>query len=589
MNKVHFNYITIQNFFSVGPEIKIDFNQYPGISYVYGLNKDLNVKNGSGKSTIFVDAILFALFNKTIKKVNKVNIPHRLSKNDCFVKLNFMVNEDEYTIENYITPTHCKLFKNSEDITKSSIKETYDYIEEEVIKSSFIVFRNCLVLSISGFKNIFEMTKYEKRNFVEQMMNFSQIGTMYSMTKEDLNTLDKELAIKRQTSNSLEKDINQFKKSAISFNDDKTKTIERLNNELNELLKESQNLEIDDSKYLAAQKFVEDKLKENDTNLNTLLKSKDRMNKLLAEINSDISNSNNIRSKYSKVIDVICESCKDHVDNILGLDSIQETITNKKNELSLTTAEYEKNIDEINNLQSLHSKLNLQKQNLIKKINEISSNKNIKNRIQKNIDEKNNSINTETNKVSPFHDLIIKYTEDLKVTNEIIQEQVEKRKYLDIMSFIFSEDGVKKHLILDFINILNSRIKKYLEEMGCEYTCIFDANFECEFLTISGPCEYSNFSAGERARIDCACLFSFRDLLYGQGTLQTNILICDEILDTGVDEFAITSIIKILKEISMTQNIFLISHRECVSPEDFNRVITVEKVNGYTTIKMEDN
>ena len=59
---------------------------------------------------------------------------------------------------------------------------------------------------------------------------------------------------------------------------------------------------------------------------------------------------------------------------------------------------------------------------------------------------------------------------------------------------------------------------------------------------------------------------------------------CDEVLDQGLDEYAINSIIKILKEIAKDQTVYVISHRECVTPEDFNDIITVQKWNGYTTL-----
>jgi len=146
-------------------------------------------------------------------------------------------------------------------------------------------------------------------------------------------------------------------------------------------------------------------------------------------------------------------------------------------------------------------------------------------------------------------------------------------------------------IVILFVYLIHDRdrllleLRKYLEEMGCEYTAIFDPNFGCTFITTTGPCEYDNFSAGERRRIDIATTFAFRDLLFGQGTLQSNVLICDEIFDVSIDEFCVNSIIKLLKDEAETQTIYIISHRECIDSEgDFDNVIELKKEGGFTSI-----
>lgn len=588
MNQIIFNWISIRNFFSVGAEVKLNFHDYPGMTYIYGINKDLNVKNGSGKSTVTVDAILFALFNKTVKNVNKNNIPHRLVKKDAEVKLNFTVGGEEYTVINTVSPTAVQLYRGEEEITKSSIKETYDFIEKEIIKSSYLMFKNSLVLSITGSKNIHEMTKSEKRKFIEQLMNFSQIGEMYKMCREDLGTLDKELNIKRAYVNKLEEDLEQFTERCETFNADQKIKIENYKKQLVKLKKERGSLKTSDPKLDLISKKISEKSEKNKEELSTLLSEKAQFDSLIGELNGDVKSVATIKKKYSSILSVINSCCKDKVDEVLGINTIEEEIENKKKAAKSAKRKFIKVKTKITKLQEIDNVLSEKYAEVRRKISTLESNKLLIARLDKNIQEKEESLNVAKEEVSPFEELITRYEANRDAGTEELSKMAERRKYLDFMVFIFSEEGVKKHLISDFINILNNRIRKYLEEMGCEYTAIFDTNFDSEFLTTSGPCEYSNFSAGERVRIDTACLFAFRDLLFGQGTLQSNLLICDEILDTGLDEFAINSIIKILKETTKDQNVFIISHRECVAPEDFDRTVLVEKQNGFTTIKNEN-
>jgi DNA repair exonuclease SbcCD ATPase subunit len=589
MNQIIFNWMTIKNFFSVGAEVKINFHDYPGMNYIHGINKDLNVKNGSGKSTVTCDALLFALFNKTVKKVNKNNIPHRLVGKEAEVKLNFTVAGDEYTIINTVLPTRAKLYRGDEEITKSTIKETYDFIEREIIKSSYMMFKNSLVLSITGSKNIFEMSKYDKRKFIEQLMNFSQIGEMYKMCKEDLNTLDKELNAKRTYVNKLEEDLEQFKERCTTFKSDQKVKIAATKNQLKLLKVDQKKIKTSDPKLIKVQARITELLATNKESLDIQKAEKAEFDTKIAQLNGDVKSVATLKKKYSSILDVIGTCCISKVDDVLGIGTIEEDIETKKNEIISAKKAYISVKKKIESLQEMKTILIEKQTQTTQKVTQLQSNAALFDRLTLNISDKETELKKDRNEVSPFEELIVRYGANHKTSTDELTTMAERRKYLDFMVFIFSEDGVKKHLISDFINILNTRIRKYLEEMGCEYTALFDTNFDCEFLTTSGPCEYSNFSAGERVRIDTSCLFAFRDLLFGQGTLQSNLLICDEILDSGLDEFAINSIIKILKETTSDQNVFVISHRECIAPEDFDRVILVEKQNGFTTIKNESD
>jgi len=593
MNKIHFNNITIKNFFSIGAEVHLNFNDYNGMNYVFGFNKDLNVKNGSGKSAIFIDAILFALFNKTSKGVNKSYIPHRLVGKECLVTINFDIDGINYTIENGVYPTYIKLWKKEdgkekEDITKSSIKETSEYIEKEVLKSTFLMFRNSLVLSINDNKPVFRMGKWETRNFTEQMLNMSHIGRMYNKAKEKLNALDNTLNLKRQSVNSLERDVNEFKTKAESFSKDQKKLIQKLDNDLLDIEGQIGAMNTDDTKYIEKKTALEEKKTQLTEKFEEIKKSVSDLDIRLTEITTEIRNFENSKKKYSKVLDIICDECTKKTDEVLGIDKIKESMderTNEMDEIKKKKAKFKALLEKImESNKALVQGIETQK-HMISKIN---SNRAELQYLTKELDEKTAQLAVEKKKTSPFDDLIEKYQKELNVTTDTIKEMVENRKYMDFLVFMTSEEGVRKHLLLDYVNILNNRIRNYLEEMACEYTAVFDGNFNCEFITTTGPCHYDNFSAGEKVRIDSAFMFAVRDLLFGQGTLQSNLFICDEILDASLDEYAIQSVIKILKEIAKTQTVFVISHRECVSPEDFNNIVTIKKQNGYTTIIDED-
>ena len=175
----------------------------------------------------------------------------------------------------------------------------------------------------------------------------------------------------------------------------------------------------------------------------------------------------------------------------------------------------------------------------------------------------------------------------LKSQVNILKEQEKKYKYLEVLEMIVSEDGAKKFIIKDLVQVLNNRIQKYLEKTGALFTAMFDDSFNCEFLTESGPCSYENFSRGEQARINLAIIFTFKDILSNMGNISSNILVLDELLDLGLDDYAITAFASILKELSKSTTVFVVSHKENMIDVEFDNIIELVKQNGFTIIKSD--
>jgi len=170
MNKIIFNTISIQNFKSIGPKMEFDFSKHNGLNYIYGTNLDINgTTNGVGKSTIFVDAILFALYGKTLKNTNNAYIANRVllgKKIETNVTLNFTVAGRNYEGVSTIRPggstVKFRLFEDGIEITKSTISKTREFLKKEILKCSFGLFVNSVILSASNSYNFFGMKKVMK-------------------------------------------------------------------------------------------------------------------------------------------------------------------------------------------------------------------------------------------------------------------------------------------------------------------------------------------------------------------------------------------------------------------------------------------
>jgi DNA repair exonuclease SbcCD ATPase subunit len=189
---------------------------------------------------------------------------------------------------------------------------------------------------------------------------------------------------------------------------------------------------------------------------------------------------------------------------------------------------------------------------------------------------------------NPFRELMEKTEFELETLKTQMIKYVKDIKHLEILRDACSENGVKRFIIKDIVKLLNSLIQKYLNEIGAEYLVYFDESFEFKFITMNGECEFSNFSTGERQRIQIATILAFRDLILN-GKINSNIFVIDEFLDSGIDTVAIKNVLNILnkKSVEAHQNIFIISHRqETTESVVFNHVIEVIKENGISRLKI---
>src|SRR5699024_1217310 len=93
---------------------------------------------------------------------------------------------------------------------------------------------------------------------------------------------------------------------------------------------------------------------------------------------------------------------------------------------------------------------------------------------------------------------------------------------------------------------------------------------------------YASFSQGEKARIDIALLFTWRDIAAKVSGVQISTLILDEVMDSATDAEGIKAIQAIINKLE-GQNVFIISHREH-DPEAYGQHLQMKKVGRFTVM-----
>ena len=132
--------------------------------------------------------------------------------------------------------------------------------------------------------------------------------------------------------------------------------------------------------------------------------------------------------------------------------------------------------------------------------------------------------------------------------------------------------------------MINKQVNRYLQMMD------FYINFKLneEFSeTIESPIHedfcYASFSEGEKKRIDLALQFTWREVARVKNSVNTNLLIMDEVFDSSLDTFGTDDFLKIIKFIIKDANTFVISHK--IDMQDkFENVLKFDKVKGFSQI-----
>ncbi len=181
--------------------------------------------------------------------------------------------------------------------------------------------------------------------------------------------------------------------------------------------------------------------------------------------------------------------------------------------------------------------------------------------------------------------------EDAKEVLELINEKQihsEKLKIQEDSVLLLKDDGIKTSIIKKYLPILNSLINKYLASL--DFFVLFEFNEQFEESIKSryrDTFSYGSFSEGQKLRINLAIIFAWRELIKVKNSINNNLLLMDEILDSSADSEGVALLNNILFGESMkNSNIFLISHRPEWS-DKFTNTIQLEMKNNFTVKKNE--
>ncbi len=594
MRLVNFKSLTIKNFLSVG-ETPVSINFQPGVNVITGTNYDKeDSKNGVGKSTI-ADALYFALFGTTIRELSKDLIVNSFTKKKCEVVLDIDIENgnglSQYRITRTINPTKCHMTKNGEDITRSTMAKTNEYIQKLVLSNGKI-FQNSVIMTINNTVPFMAQSKVDKRKFIESILSLEIFSEMLSKAREEHNTLKKDYEVLFTKVEGIEKGYKFNKEQLDTFEENKKLKIEALEKRSEENKAKIEELKKDIKELPDG---VLERLNIKIEQCNEELKEIQNLYKAayqnLADVKSKISHAEN-QLKETEKVGAICTTCKRAYsdDDIKHKESNKKELNNKLKDLNKELATAQKALDKVNTNQVKKEKeiKDVQdKKNVVRDV--LNNNKNVEvkiglineniQEILKDIDE----VKKQTNDV--LENVVKELEEKLKIGKDDLEKLDHECRILECVKFVVSEEGVKSYIVKKILAVLNGRMAYYLDKLHANCLCQFDEFFDEQITDEKGELKsYFNFSGGERKRIDLACLFSFLDIRRMQGDVHFSTIFYDELLDSSLDDKGVELVLDVLRERAQkhNENCYIITHRGTTITEKIDNTVFLEKRNNFT-------
>lgn len=566
---IEFKTIKWKNFLSTGNNFtEVNLNDH---------NKTLIIgENGAGKSTI-LDALCFGLFNKPFRKITKPQLINSVNLADCRVEIQFTIGKVDWQINRGMKPTVFEIYKNGVQLNQSaSAAEQQKWFEQNVLKLNYKSFTQIVVLGSSTFVPFMQLPAAGRREVIEDILDIRIFSAMNTVLKDRIKE-NKEAVSEIDYSISLLKDKVDVQKRFIE--DLKKQGEDNVTLWQEEITK----LELDiKSSHLELERYMRDidTMTHQMNDLPNPQKELDKLNEFHIKFRSKIKDMES--SIEFLTSNDVCPTCNQDIteefknynitsgkEKISKLESALEDIESK--EKTLTDSLNQRNViqKEINQVQN--------------KINNCFSAINWKQDKVKETENQIQSIKSNTDSVDREREKMKTLIEQGK-GQELQRRQISKRSTeLKIIGDILKDGGVKSTIIRKYLPVMNTLINKHLQELEFYVNFNLDDTFsETIKSRFRDEFSYASFSEGEKMRIDLALLFTWREVAKLKNSVNTNILILDEIFDSSLDGNGTADFINILRTVTDGNNVFVISHKEDMLHDKFDNVIQFKKVKNFS-------
>lgn len=532
-------------------------------------------------NTAFIDAITFSLYKKAYRNINLPQLVNNINQKDCLAEIEFSIGETEWMVRRGLSPNIFEIYKNGELLDQhSSVIEQQRWLEQNVLKMSYKAFIQIVILGSSAFIPFMQLVPADRRDVIEDLLDIKLFSSMNSLVKEKIKEFKDEVKILTLKKDSFEDKI-QMQKDFIEQIEKRSRDdIQEKTDSIAELFASIENLQNENA-------AISSEIEERNKTLEELVGVFDKLKSLLAtktQLTVEASNLKKTAEFFSN--NDTCPTCSQHIDKEFKKSKHKEI----KNQLLTIKKSYD-DLLQIIDIENERQEAFKQTSNELNNLNQKISNNNYQiNQFQRSIKELHLQIKKLTDEINNSNDENKKLNSYIAALDEVKENTVglkEEIHHYEYVQLLLKDSGVKSRIIEKYLKIINQQINKYLNLLELYVNFTLDSEFNEEITTPTFErFSYGNFSEGQKRRVDLALLFTWRYISAIKNSANTNLLICDEILDGSLDEMGHFAFLKIIKEEMKNCNVFVISHRDGIEHR-FDKVITIEK-RGNFTVKTEN-
>jgi DNA repair exonuclease SbcCD ATPase subunit len=565
---IHFKNISWQNFLSTGQHpTKVNLSEH-GTTLIIG-------NNGAGKSTI-LDALCFSLYGKAFRKINKNQLINSTNEKGALVEIEFSVNKTDWKVVRGIKPNTFEIYRDGKPLDQShSAVDQQKWLEQNVLKMNYKSFTQIVILGSSTFVPFMQLPLSSRREVVEDLLDIKIFSSMNLLIKEKIRGCKEEI-----------KTLSLKKESLLDKVDMQERFIEEIENQSNANINANKekiaNLESEIGDCMDKNESLEEPLSEFIKEQESISGYADKLRKL-GNLKGKISQKVSTITKEHKFFteNRVCPTCTQDIDESFRINRIEDA-QNRAKELQSGYKELEEAIKEEEERERQFTALSKE---ITKLTNDISQNNFKISGCRRQIRDLETEIQTITNRLENRNTEYTKlegFKENLKETYNTLADKRQDISYYDFTYSLLKDGGVKSKIIKKYLPLINQQVNKYLQMMDFYINFKLDEEFN---ETIQSPIHedfsYSSFSEGEKMRIDLALLFTWREVARYKNSVNTNLLIMDEVFDSSLDGFGTEEFLKIIRYVISDANIFVISHKTGLE-DKFQSVLKFEKVKGFS-------
>ena len=459
----------------------------------------------------------------------------------------------------------------------ASANDQQKWLELNVLKMNYKSFTQIVILGSSAFVPFMQLTASNRREVIEDLLDIKIFSSMNGLIKDKIRLVREEIKTYQLKKESLTDKV-EMQENFINELEEQGKV--RINDDYGKI--KPLNIEVDT--HIERNELIQGDVDELHKEQETVTGATEKLMQL-GTLKGKISNKVTTITKEHKFFtnNTVCPTCTQSIDESFRINKIDDAQTKAK-ELQSGYKELEEAINKEEERE--YQFTNLSKE-ITKLTHDISQNNTRISGCQRQVRDLESEIQTITDKLAnrnTEHEKLKEYKSSLATTYNELVEKKTTVNYYDFSYGLLRDGGVKTKIIKKYLPLINQQVNRYLQMMDFYINFTLDEEFN---ETVQSPIHdnfsYASFSEGEKMRIDLALLFTWREVAKYKNSVNTNLLVMDEVFDSSLDGFGTEEFLKIIRFVIKDANVFIISHKTGMD-DRFDSVLKFEKIKGFSRI-----